>query len=137
MSTMVVTVTAAGVSVAPATDPGSPVSSRPTLPITLDGVDQWLAAVGYQRLGTDWDTALYVGGLCLSAVVVKIGDRLRHTCNGGAGPHWGRRTPGCPRCDDLEAGAPPTAWAGSRGVASTASHRCDSRCGPVCTAGDW
>lgn len=29
---------------------------------------------------------------------------LIHTCNGGAGPKGGRKTPGCPRCDALLAG---------------------------------
>lgn len=28
-----------------------------------------------------------------------------HTCNGGHGPMWGRKLPGCPRCEELLAGA--------------------------------
>jgi hypothetical protein len=34
----------------------------------------------------------------------------RHTCNDGRGPAWGRKTPGCPRCDELAAGAEPVTW---------------------------
>lgn len=139
MTTMVVTVTATGVSIAPAAEPGSSIATRPTLLFTLDGVDRWLAGAGYRRSGTDWDIALCAGGLHVSAVVVPVDSAAdaRHTCNGGAGPHWGRRTRGCPRCDALEAGAEPVAWAGSRRAAPTQGHRCDSRCGRVCTAGDW
>jgi hypothetical protein len=33
-----------------------------------------------------------------------------HTCNGGNGPMWGRKLPGCPRCDELLAGAPARTW---------------------------
>lgn len=33
-----------------------------------------------------------------------------HECNGGRGPMWGRRLPGCPRCDELLAGAPARTW---------------------------
>lgn len=31
----------------------------------------------------------------------------KHTCGG---PVFGRKTPGCPRCDELLAGAAPVAW---------------------------
>lgn len=34
----------------------------------------------------------------------------KHTCNDGNGPAFGRKTPGCPRCDELLAGAAPVAW---------------------------
>jgi hypothetical protein len=70
----------------------------------------------------------------------------RHTCGG---PAFGRKTPGCPRCDELLAGAEPVRWAGSRRAAddrrraaelrehfSGARHR-SGGCGPVCTFGDW
>lgn len=30
-----------------------------------------------------------------------------HTCNDGQGPHFGKKTPGCPRCDELSTGAAP------------------------------
>lgn len=33
-----------------------------------------------------------------------------HTCNGGGGPVWGRKTRGCPRCEELLAGAPSRTW---------------------------
>jgi hypothetical protein len=35
----------------------------------------------------------------------------KHTCGG---PVFGRKTPGCPCCDQLLAGAPPVEWAGMR-----------------------
>lgn len=35
----------------------------------------------------------------------EIGGEPIHTCNGGTGPKGGRKTPGCPRCDALIAGA--------------------------------
>jgi hypothetical protein len=38
------------------------------------------------------------------------GPVTRHTCNDGRGPAWGRKTPGCPRCDELAAGAEPVTW---------------------------
>jgi hypothetical protein len=34
----------------------------------------------------------------------------KHTCGG---PVFGRKTPGCPRCDELLAGAPAVQWANS------------------------
>jgi hypothetical protein len=82
----------------------------------------------------------------------------RHTCGG---PAFGRLTPGCPRCDELAAGAAPVQWAGcgprkrcttpgcggyvERGEYAAACRSCQirahdctaSRCGTVCTAFDW
>lgn len=66
----------------------------------------------------------------------------KHTCGG---PAFGRKTPGCPRCDDLLAGAQPVTWAATRRRQDEEAHRqalwahdCTaSRCGPVCTFGDW
>lgn len=73
----------------------------------------------------------------------------KHTCGG---PKWGRKTPGCPRCDALLAGAEPVTWAPSRRQRAaqedaqrsaeirehfaSASHL-SGGCGPVCTFGDW
>ncbi len=37
-------------------------------------------------------------------VVPPLGGELVHSCNGGAGPKGGKKTPGCPRCDALLAG---------------------------------
>jgi len=68
----------------------------------------------------------------------------QHTCDG---PVFGRKTPGCPRCDELLAGAAPVAWAGAdrkrlqaqqderARVAhfASAAHRAEG----VCTYGDW
>ena len=59
---------------------------------------------------------------------------------------FGRREPGCPRCAELDSGAPPIRWAGvemkrrSEAARSAAiyAHDCKSSgCGPVCTFGDW
>jgi len=73
----------------------------------------------------------------------------KHTCNDGSGPAFGRKTPGCPRCDELLAGAAPVQWAGStrrqddaRRSAEIHAHFTGQRhlsggCGPVCTFGDW
>ncbi len=38
----------------------------------------------------------------------------KHTCNDGAGPVFGRKTCGCPRCDELLSGAKPVVWGASR-----------------------
>jgi hypothetical protein len=79
---------------------------------------------------------------------------VRHTCNDGRGPHFGRKTPGCPRCDELLAGAPARtpAWveALQRRQENDAQDRrwhaehfapggphATGACGPVCTYGDW
>ncbi len=79
----------------------------------------------------------------------------RHTCGG---PSFGRLTAGCPRCDELLAGAEPVRWAGQGRrtrcacgqltepgeftnlcrSCQIARHDCAARgCGPVCTAFDW
>ena len=79
----------------------------------------------------------------------------KHTCGG---PAFGRLTVGCPRCDELRAGAAPVRWnlSGEYGVRNgrvveltreqaalrlsqaIRNHDCaKSRCGPVCTAFDW
>jgi hypothetical protein len=71
----------------------------------------------------------------------------KHTCGG---PQFGRKTPGCPRCDELIAGAAPVvqSWRGSRQRdadrhrAECAAHFASAKhrsggCGPVCTFGEW
>lgn len=73
----------------------------------------------------------------------------RHTCGG---PVFGRKTPGCPRCDELLAGAAPIvqAWrqretraqADARRSTEIRDHFRSEKhrsggCGPVCTYGDW
>ena len=72
----------------------------------------------------------------------------QHTCGG---PVFGRKTPGCPRCDELLAGAPARQqpWRRSEfagGYPSSAELSDHFRpggphsrgaCGPVCTFGDW
>lgn len=57
---------------------------------------------------------------------------------------FGRKVEGCPRCDELKAGAAPVAWSGSRRdseyqrLREVRAHNCQaSRCGPVCTYGEW
>lgn len=72
----------------------------------------------------------------------------KHTCNDGNGPAFGRKTVGCPRCDELLAGAKPVQWASSRQQrdrqqaaevrAHFTSHKhLSGGCGPVCTFGEW
>lgn len=58
-----------------------------------------------------------------------------HTCGG---PKFGKRTPGCPRCDELAAGAAPVTW--SKPPVVTASRSVCGRyemCKIVCVCGDW
>jgi hypothetical protein len=66
-----------------------------------------------------------------------FGDAV-HTCGG---PSWGRLTAGCPRCDELRAGAAPKqGWGRSSRFDgySTEKHSCQaSNCAPICTWGDW
>jgi len=69
----------------------------------------------------------------------------KHTCGG---PAFGRKTPGCPRCDELLGGAEPVRWAMTRKQEDAQRsaeihahfagqrHRCGG-CGPVCTFGEW
>lgn len=70
----------------------------------------------------------------------------KHICNDGNGPAFGRKTTGCPRCDELLAGAKSVRWASSRKEQDRQlaenrrrfPHSCRaSGCGPVCTFGDW
>jgi len=62
----------------------------------------------------------------------------KHTCGG---PSFGRLTSGCPRCEELKAGAKPVQWRKSdeaRQIREIREHDCRvSGCGPVCTFGDW
>ncbi len=72
--------------------------------------------------------------------------RTKHTCGG---PVFGRKTPGCPRCDELLSGAEPRkGWDGrttaerrqeeERSLRWLRDHNCTrDKCGPVCTHGDW
>lgn len=58
---------------------------------------------------------------------------------------FGRREDGCPRCEELKAGATPVSgWGALRKQAeknlaqAIRSHNCFVRkCGPVCTAFEW
>ena len=70
----------------------------------------------------------------------------KHTCGG---PIFGRKTIGCPRCDELLAGARPVQWAihrrraeDAKSVAEIRGHFASHKhlsggCGVVCTFGDW
>jgi len=70
----------------------------------------------------------------------------KHTCGG---PAFGRKTPGCPRCDELLNGAAPVVQPWRRRGSddarrsreihehfASARHR-SGGCGPVCTFGEW
>ena len=58
---------------------------------------------------------------------------------------FGRKVAGCPRCDELKAGAAPVRGWGyykklneQRTLQAIRAHDCKrSGCGPVCTAFDW
>ena len=70
----------------------------------------------------------------------------KHTCSG---PVFGRKTPGCPRCDEMIAGAAPVQWSITRRAEQGRDHAAEVRahfashrhlsggCGPVCTFGEW
>jgi hypothetical protein len=71
--------------------------------------------------------------------------KLAHTCGG---PVFGRKTPGCPRCDQLSNGAAPVTWGPSRRAQDaqrsrevrahfTSPRHMSGACGPVCTFGEW
>jgi hypothetical protein len=65
----------------------------------------------------------------------------KHDCGG---PVFGRKTPGCPRCDELLSGAAPVVWGWSqrrnddeRWAEEIRRHDCTvSRCGYMCTFGE-
>ena len=66
---------------------------------------------------------------------------MKHTCGG---PVFGRKTPGCPRCDELLSGAAPAVWGPSRKeqdeqrCREIRAHDCRaSGCRAVCTFGEW
>lgn len=69
----------------------------------------------------------------------------KHTCNAGNGPVFGKKTSGCPRCDELLAGAPAVVWSSTKRkqdeaatIRAIRAHDCKaSRCGPICTAFDY
>ncbi len=58
---------------------------------------------------------------------------------------FGRKVDGCPRCEELKAGAPTVKWSGTlrkeqeaRFIRDLKAHDCKkSGCGPVCTFGEW
>ena len=58
---------------------------------------------------------------------------------------FGRKDVSCPRCQELLNGAAPVEWtvsankrAEKRQIASIRNHNCiTSKCGPVCTHGEW
>jgi hypothetical protein len=70
----------------------------------------------------------------------------KHTCGG---PVFGRKTPGCPRCDELIAGAAPVQWNTGwkrenerREALYSRQHHatcpiCTGRQSGVCTWGEW
>jgi hypothetical protein len=65
----------------------------------------------------------------------------KHDCGG---PVFGRKTPGCPRCDELIGGAKPVQWNIRRRESDEEiarrirAHDCrQSECSVVCTAFDW
>lgn len=59
-------------------------------------------------------------------------------------PNFGKTVDGCPRCEELKAGAEPVRWSSSRRedderrAREIREHNCRTAgCGPVCTFGDW
>lgn len=73
----------------------------------------------------------------------KKSTTTKHTCGG---PAFGRRTAGCPRCDELAAGAAPVTQPWRKHYADMAAQRAESirthdckraGCMSVCVAFDW
>ena len=72
----------------------------------------------------------------------KTAEGTKHTCGG---PKFGKLADGCPRCEELKAGAPSRSWGGSlkrqneaRQSEAIRVHDCRlSHCGVVCTFGEW
>lgn len=53
------------------------------------------------------------------------------------GANFGKIVDGCPRCSEIKSGAAPTSW-NIKAKASVFKHDCKaSRCGIVCTYGEW
>jgi hypothetical protein len=51
--------------------------------------------------------------------------------------NFGKKVDGCPRCEELKAGAAPTSW-NIKAKQPVYKHDCKaSRCGIVCTYGEW
>lgn len=61
---------------------------------------------------------------------------------------FGKRVSGCPRCAELDAGAPTIKWRESRQQQDQrqcreirahfdSEHHRSGKCGPVCTFGEW
>lgn len=68
----------------------------------------------------------------------KKSTTTKHTCN----MVFGRKTPGCPRCDELLAGAEPVQWGNALqkrmdALVNSYKHVCTPSCGAVCTANEW
>jgi hypothetical protein len=65
----------------------------------------------------------------------------KHTCE----MVFGRKTIGCPRCDELLAGAETVKWDWAERKKKTEElnseyktpHKCKASCGSVCTFGEW
>jgi len=72
----------------------------------------------------------------------KKSNTTPHTCN----MVFGRKTAGCPRCDELLAGAEPVKWDWAERKKAQEErakrypprpHVCTPSCGMVCTANEW
>lgn len=51
--------------------------------------------------------------------------------------NFGKKVDGCPRCEELKAGAAPTTW-NIKAKQPAYKHDCKvNRCGVVCTYGEW
>lgn len=72
----------------------------------------------------------------------KKSNTTKHTCTMA----FGRKTVGCPRCDELLAGAEPVRWDWAERKKKIEEfnakyerrpHECMTSCGAVCTWGEW
>jgi len=84
---------------------GQPASAAPPTPDPEpedDGAWQRGAATWVPDMADEQEPATFERVVADKAVG---NGELVHTCNGGAGPKGGKKTPGCPRCDALLSGA--------------------------------
>lgn len=97
-----------------------------------------LLAAAAVAAGTAWDAGHRVADLHCT----RSGEQMttKHT----HGPNFGRRIDGCPRCEELTAGAAPVQRHGAtrrqeeQRAAEIRHHNCRTYgCGVVCTYGDW
>jgi hypothetical protein len=129
------------------------VNAAPASERELDQLVGRIRAEAARRLASSWRRSRDAQALA-ARLVEEAAPETKHTCNDGRGPAFGRRTRGCPRCDELAAGARPRpGWNQTLTVErgqwvyqdrdvvrarELARHDCKAAgCRLVCTFGQW